>query len=68
MYICLCKGITDKQLEEAQKNSKSFRDVCKSLGLGTDCGACVREAIDVMNKFNQKSDKANYASPKQSNT
>ena len=45
MYICIFKGITDKQLEEAQLTSKSFNEICKKLGLGSECGACVKEAI-----------------------
>lgn len=59
MYVCICKAITDKQLEEVQKTSKSLRDICKNLGLGTECGACVQDAIQFLNNANaqqQKSD------------
>lgn len=50
MYVCICNAITEKQLEDAQKTSKSFREICKNLGLGSDCGACVQEAIQKVNK------------------
>ncbi len=49
MYICICKAITDKQLEEAQKTSKSLRDICRNLGLGTECGACIQDAMQCLN-------------------
>ena len=49
MYICLCKGITDQQLQEAQKQSKSLKDLCKTLGLGSDCGSCIQEASQYVN-------------------
>jgi bacterioferritin-associated ferredoxin len=56
MYICICNAITEKQLEEAQKTSKTFKDVCKTLGLGTDCGACIQDAYQTVQK-NLKSTK-----------
>ena len=43
MYVCLCKGITDKQIkDELQgKGPGQFRDVCSKLGVGKDCGSCL---------------------------
>lgn len=54
MYICICKGITDKQLEEAQKTTKSFRELCSTLGLGSECGTCVMDAIQTLQKSESK--------------
>ncbi len=48
MYVCICKAISDKQLEEANKTSKSFNDMCKNLGLGSDCGACIQDALQYL--------------------
>ena len=47
MYICLCKGITEKQLQEAigQRKNMQAKDILKILGLGSDCGTCIDEAI-----------------------
>lgn len=47
MYICVCKGISDKQLEDARKSSKTIKDVCSHLGLGSECGACIEQALKV---------------------
>jgi bacterioferritin-associated ferredoxin len=50
MYVCICKAITDKQLEDAKKSSQSLREICQNLGLGSECGACIQEAIQVIQK------------------
>jgi bacterioferritin-associated ferredoxin len=50
MYVCICKAITDKQLEDAQKSCKSMREICNNLGLGSECGACIQDAVDFVNK------------------
>lgn len=51
MYICICKGITQKQLEEKviahQGNTKQ---ILNNLGVGTDCGTCLQEAINLIKK------------------
>jgi bacterioferritin-associated ferredoxin len=44
MYICLCKAITDKQLQEQVEKGVKFEDACSSLGVGSDCGICMQEA------------------------
>lgn len=48
MYVCICKGITDKDIENAVITHSNTKDVLKSLGVGTDCGQCVLEAIDLI--------------------
>ncbi len=53
MYVCICKAITDKQIEEAQKMGKSMNDICRTLGLGTDCGSCIQDAMQVVQKAHQ---------------
>ena len=50
MYICVCKAITEKQLEEAKKKSKNLREIYKNLGLGSECGTCIDDALEVLNK------------------
>jgi len=40
MYICLCKGITENQIQQAVKNGSDYRSLREELGLGTECGSC----------------------------
>jgi bacterioferritin-associated ferredoxin len=47
MYVCICKGITEKQIQEAisSRNTKNPKEVLKALGVGSDCGTCVEDAV-----------------------
>lgn len=48
MYICICKGITEEQLEKAIKPDAKPSDVLKDLGVGDSCGICLIDAIEKM--------------------
>ncbi len=50
MYVCLCKGITDTQIQSAvHDGAHSLGKLRKSLGVATQCGKCsslTREILD----------------------
>ncbi len=49
MYVCLCKGITDRQLRTAVHNgASSFRQVAQSTGCSTQCGSCACMAKEIV--------------------
>lgn len=50
MYICICKGITDKQIQDAVNSRKSSnpKEILKALGVGSDCGVCVEDAVNTL--------------------
>ena len=50
MYVCICKGITEKQIQEAitSRNTKNPKEVLKALGVGSDCGTCVEDAVKTL--------------------
>lgn len=50
MYICICKGITDKQIQEAvtSRNTNNPKEILKALGIGSDCGTCVEDAVNTL--------------------
>jgi bacterioferritin-associated ferredoxin len=66
MYLCICKGITHQQLDEALKSKKnaSAKDVLRSLGVGSDCGCCLQEAIETLRENSGKSPQKSKNSPK----
>jgi bacterioferritin-associated ferredoxin len=47
MYICICKGITEKQIQDAvtSRNCNNPKEILKALGVGSDCGTCVEDAV-----------------------
>jgi bacterioferritin-associated ferredoxin len=41
MFVCVCNGITDRQVEEAiDAGAQSLEDLSATLGVATGCGAC----------------------------
>ncbi len=50
MYVCICNGITEKQVQEAvtSRNSNNPKEILKALGVGTDCGTCVESAVKAL--------------------
>jgi bacterioferritin-associated ferredoxin len=42
MIICHCKVVTDRQVVECiEHGARSLAQVCRSSGVGQDCGGCV---------------------------
>lgn len=64
MYVCICKGITEKMLQDqAAGPGRSEKEILKNLGIGDDCGSCVVDAVKkivesltVLDSKSQKSD------------
>ncbi len=56
MYVCICKGITEKQIQEAitSRSSHNPKEILKALGVGTDCGTCVEDAIKTLLEQNSR--------------
>lgn len=52
MYVCLCFGITDKQIHKAMKNGTATRQaLARELGIGTQCGCCRTQVAEMVNEF-----------------
>ncbi|MDX1655177.1 MAG: (2Fe-2S)-binding protein [Candidatus Competibacteraceae bacterium] len=50
MYVCLCKGVSDRHIRRAvQEGSVTrMRDLRRELGVCTDCGKCGQCAKGVL--------------------
>jgi bacterioferritin-associated ferredoxin len=46
MYVCLCKGITDEMIKKVVHRGHRGQEVLKKLGIGTDCGTCLIDAVE----------------------
>ena len=46
MYVCICKAVTEKQIQQAVKSGvvESYKCLRDKTGLGTQCGKCGTEA------------------------
>lgn len=49
MYVCICKGVTDSQIQQAVKREGAdYKVVREQLGVATDCGQCGQCAKEVI--------------------
>ena len=49
MYVCLCTGVTDRDIREAaDKGVSSMRQLGKELGVGRQCGRCACMAREIL--------------------
>ncbi|MFT4652625.1 MAG: bacterioferritin-associated ferredoxin [Kangiellaceae bacterium] len=51
MFVCLCHGITDTQIENAVRTQGvgNMRELKSALGVGSQCGSCINMAQDIIN-------------------
>lgn len=61
MYICICKGITDKDIRQAvMTGAGSYASVREQLGIASQCGMCARHTKDLVHDtLNQAQSNAN---------
>ncbi|MEB3160284.1 MAG: (2Fe-2S)-binding protein [Synechocystis sp.] len=49
MYICICRGITDRDIKQAaDQGITSIQGLTESMGVGADCGTCHGHACQVL--------------------
>ncbi len=56
MYVCICHGVTEKDIQKAAKQgANSLQDIKSMTGCGTGCGSCVELAAEVLQAHHNKS-------------
>lgn len=51
MYVCICKGITDRQIKEAvYSGTTSVKGLRQRLGLSSQCGSCAELAQELIDE------------------
>lgn len=49
MYVCICNGITDKQIRQAADDGvTSLLDLQQQLGVASNCGSCGDAAVEIL--------------------
>lgn len=49
MLVCICKGVSDKDIKKAiHEGATGFRDVSVQLGVGSCCGQCAPYARELI--------------------
>lgn len=62
MYVCLCKGITDRQIRAAiDDGANSLGKLRKTLGVASQCGKCACVARELLDESQANSSLLNTA-------
>ena len=49
MYVCVCNGITDKQIREAaEAGARDLWDLQARTGVASNCGSCKEMASEIL--------------------
>ena len=56
MYVCVCNGITDRQIREvAEAGCRSVAELTMRTGCGAGCGSCLELAAQLLDEANAAS-------------
>jgi bacterioferritin-associated ferredoxin len=51
MYVCICAGVTDKQIRElAAQGVSEMSELTMRSGCASQCGSCRDMALDILNE------------------
>ncbi|TNC91382.1 (2Fe-2S)-binding protein [Thalassolituus sp.] len=55
MYVCICKGVTDRDIvAAAEQGATRMSQLKECTGLGSQCGKCARDAKAIFNEAKQQ--------------
>ncbi len=55
MYVCLCKGVTDRDIRTAIENGAStFRNLRNELGVSSQCGKCACITKELLTQYQEE--------------
>ncbi len=62
MYVCLCHGITDKDVEQAVAQGVTrMSDLKRQLKVSTQCGSCAMQVAATLRKSLENSETPFYS-------
>jgi bacterioferritin-associated ferredoxin len=50
MYVCICMGVSDKEIRDRVKNGHTMADLIRDLHVGQGCGSCREELRELVKK------------------
>lgn len=64
MYVCLCQGVTDRDIRNAAANgARTLKDLRRELGVARDCGRCACCARDCLKEAQATAQAPQHALP-----
>lgn len=57
MYVCICRGITERDIHQAARQGIcSLEQLSEKMGVGEDCGCCSGHAGQLLETLAQSTD------------
>lgn len=57
MYVCICNGVTDRDIRQAaEAGCKTMAELTMRTGAGATCGSCVEAATALLEETRAKLD------------
>lgn len=51
MYVCICHGVTDRQIREtAEAGCRTVAELTMRTGAGANCGSCLEMAAQLLDE------------------
>lgn len=60
MYVCLCKAVTQQQIQDVVQAGANYTQVREQLGVATDCGCCGQCAKQLVREYSSKTVNLGY--------
>lgn len=51
MYVCVCKGVTDRDIEEKAIAGADYAEIRRELGVATECGCCGQSCKQLLKDY-----------------
>ena len=64
MYVCICRGITEKQIRQTvSQQGCSHEELTAMTGVGADCGTCMAYASELLETMGSGENTARRSCP-----
>jgi bacterioferritin-associated ferredoxin len=52
MYVCICHGVTEKQIRRAaEEGCRDLHELTMRSGAGSSCGSCLPQAAEILAEY-----------------
>ena len=59
MYVCICNGVTERQIREAAANGvRNIAELTMRTGCGASCGSCLDTAVELLDSVHGAEERA----------
>jgi bacterioferritin-associated ferredoxin len=58
VYVCICNGVTERQIREAAANGvRNIAELTMRTGCGASCGSCLDTAVALLDSVHENEER-----------